>query len=44
VNRSRMPGPEYEFKAFRYSSHYWILKLLEREIDPVRILDVGTAT
>jgi SAM-dependent methyltransferase len=43
VNGSKMPGPEYEFKAFRYSSHYWILKLLECEREPVKILDVGTA-
>jgi SAM-dependent methyltransferase len=39
-----MPGPEYEFKAFRYSSHYWILKILEREKEAVKILDVGTAS
>lgn len=44
MNGSRMPEPEYEFKAFRYSSHYWILKLLEREGAPVKILDVGTAS
>lgn len=37
-------GSEYEFKAFPYSSHYWILKLLERETAPLRILDVGTAS
>lgn len=37
------PDSRYEFKPFRYSSHYWILKLLERESAPVRILDVGTA-
>ncbi len=43
MNGSRMPGSEYEFKAFRYSSHYWILKLLEQETKPVRILDGGTA-
>lgn len=34
----------YEFKPFKYSSHYWILKLLEREREPVSILDVGTAS
>lgn len=34
----------YEFKPFRYSSHYWILKILEREREPVSILDVGTAS
>ena len=39
-----MPGSEYEFKAFKYSSHYWILKLLEPEREPVKILDVGTAS
>lgn len=44
MSRSSMPGPGYEWKAFRYSSHYWILKLLERERQPVRILDVGTAS
>ncbi len=44
MSGSTMPGPEYEFKAFKYSSHYWILKLLERETKPVKILDVGTAS
>lgn len=39
-----VPGPGYEFKAFKYSSHYWILELLEREKEPVHILDVGTAS
>jgi len=34
----------YEFKPFQYSSHYWILKILEREREPVSILDVGTAS
>jgi SAM-dependent methyltransferase len=34
----------YEFKPFKYSSHYWILKMLEREQEPVSILDVGTAS
>jgi SAM-dependent methyltransferase len=34
----------YEFKPFKYSSHYWILDLLERERAPVKILDVGTAS
>jgi SAM-dependent methyltransferase len=38
-----MRGPSYEFKAFRYSSHYWILKMLELEKRPLRILDAGTA-
>jgi SAM-dependent methyltransferase len=36
--------PVYEWKAFRYSSHDWILKLLDHETGPVRILDVGTAS
>lgn len=44
MSRSRGPGPEYEFKPFRYSSHYRVLKLLERETKPVKILDVGTAS
>jgi SAM-dependent methyltransferase len=49
VSRSRMPEPalpeaRYEFKPFRYSSHYWILKALEHEREPVKILDVGTAS
>ncbi len=39
-----MPGPEYEFKAFKYSSHYWILKILEPEKGHLKILDVGTAS
>jgi SAM-dependent methyltransferase len=43
VTRASAPGPEYEFKAFKYSSHYWILKLLDGEAAPVRILDAGTA-
>ena len=48
MSRSSLPEPPlpespYEFKPFRYSSHYWILKALEREQSPVKILDVGTA-
>jgi SAM-dependent methyltransferase len=39
-----MPASGYEFKAFKYSSHYWILNLLEREKKPAKILDVGTAS
>jgi SAM-dependent methyltransferase len=39
---SREPQGGYVFKNFKYSSHYWILKKLERE--PVRILDVGCAS
>jgi SAM-dependent methyltransferase len=34
----------YAFKAFKYSSHYWILKKLAREPQPLRILDVGCAS
>jgi SAM-dependent methyltransferase len=48
VSRSSLPEPSlpeshYEFKSFRYSSHYWILKMLDREKAAVKILDVGTA-
>jgi 2-polyprenyl-3-methyl-5-hydroxy-6-metoxy-1,4-benzoquinol methylase len=39
-----MPDSRYEFKPFKYSSHYWILDALAREENPVRILDVGTAS
>jgi len=38
-----MPDSRYEFKPFKYSSHYWILDALRHEKTPVRILDVGTA-
>ena len=38
------PEDRYEFKPFRYSSHYWILKALDTEKGPVKILDVGTAS
>ena len=34
----------YAFKNFTYSSHDWILKIMERERKPVRILDVGCAS
>jgi 2-polyprenyl-3-methyl-5-hydroxy-6-metoxy-1,4-benzoquinol methylase len=44
VSGSSLPGPKYEFKPFRYSSHYWILKLLEAEKESLKILDVGTAS
>ena len=44
MSGSSTPGSVYEFKAFKYSSHYWILKLLEGDREPVRILDVGTAS
>lgn len=39
-----MPDSRYEFKPFKYSSHYWILDALAREKNPVRILDVGSAS
>jgi len=39
-----MSSSRYEFKPFKYSSHYWILNALRREKEPVRILDVGTAS
>ena len=39
-----MPDTRYEFKPFKYSSHYWILNALRGETEPVRILDVGTAS
>jgi len=38
------PQGGYAFKTFKYSSHYWILKKLEQERKPVRILDVGCAS
>lgn len=38
-----MPDSQYEFKPFKYSSHYWILNALRGEKKPVRILDAGTA-
>jgi len=39
-----MPDSRYEFKPFKYSSHYWILNALRDEERPVKILDVGTAS
>jgi SAM-dependent methyltransferase len=44
VNRPDTPDFRYEFKPFKYSSHYWILDTLDREKNPMRILDVGTAS
>jgi len=38
------PQGGYAFKNFKYSSHYWILRKLEQERKPVRILDVGCAS
>jgi hypothetical protein len=39
-----MPSPVYEFKLFKYSSHCWILKILEPEKGRLKILDVETAS
>jgi 2-polyprenyl-3-methyl-5-hydroxy-6-metoxy-1,4-benzoquinol methylase len=39
-----MPDSQYEFKPFKYSSHYWILNALRGEKEPIRILDAGTAS
>jgi 2-polyprenyl-3-methyl-5-hydroxy-6-metoxy-1,4-benzoquinol methylase len=44
VSRKDMPDSQYEFKPFKYSSHYWILNALRGEKKPVRILDAGTAS
>ncbi|HEV2521233.1 MAG TPA: class I SAM-dependent methyltransferase [Candidatus Acidoferrales bacterium] len=44
MNTATMPATRYEFKPFKYSSHYWILKALESEQRPLHILDVGTAS
>jgi SAM-dependent methyltransferase len=38
-----MPESRYEFKPFKYSSHDCILRVLDGEKQPVKILDVGTA-
>ncbi len=39
-----MSDSRYEFKPFKYSSHYWILNALRDETEPVKILDAGTAS
>lgn len=39
---TRPAGEAYSFKPFKYSSHYWILRLLSAERPKLRILDVGT--
>jgi len=44
VSDSTAHAAVYELKPFKYSSHYWILNLLEQERGPVKILDVGTAS
>jgi len=43
VTPSEGPQAGYAFKGFKYSSHYWILKKLEHEPAPLRVLDVGCA-
>jgi SAM-dependent methyltransferase len=43
LTRRRDPHSGYVFKNFKYSSHYWILRKLEQENTPLRILDVGCA-
>jgi 2-polyprenyl-3-methyl-5-hydroxy-6-metoxy-1,4-benzoquinol methylase len=35
---------KYQYKEFRYNSHYWVLKFLSERPAPLRIMDVGTAT
>lgn len=35
------PRSRYVFKNFKYSSHYWILKKIDQEPEPLRVLDVG---
>jgi SAM-dependent methyltransferase len=44
VSDSTAHAAIYELKPFKYSSHYWILNLLDQEPGPVKILDVGTAS
>lgn len=34
----------YQFKDFKYNSHYWVVKYLSERPSPLRILDVGTAS
>ena len=43
TSRNAWPISMYQFKGFKYSSHYWILKGLGATTRPLRILDVGTA-
>ena len=38
-----MAAQPYQFKSFKYNSHYRILKILSQAGRPLRILDVGTA-
>jgi 2-polyprenyl-3-methyl-5-hydroxy-6-metoxy-1,4-benzoquinol methylase len=42
--RGELAAERYEFKSFKYSSHYWILRLLSAEKGELRILDVGTSS
>ena len=39
-----MDAEGYTFKPFKYSSHYWVLKMLSDEKRALSILDVGTST
>jgi SAM-dependent methyltransferase len=39
-----MRDSPYQFKPFKYSSHYWILEALGHEKGPVKILDAGAAS
>ena len=39
----RLAVQPYQFKKFKYNSHYRILKILSRANRRLRILDVGTA-
>lgn len=38
-----MAGRPYQIKEFKYNSHYWLLRLLARRKQPLRILDIETA-
>lgn len=40
---SPAPRERYQAKPFKYSSHYWIGRLLAGQPGPLRILDAGTA-
>jgi 2-polyprenyl-3-methyl-5-hydroxy-6-metoxy-1,4-benzoquinol methylase len=44
VSGAGTPVAGYEFKPFKYSSHDLVLRILDREREPLKILDVGTAS
>jgi hypothetical protein len=44
MSRPDMPDSRYAFKPLKYSSHDWILDALRGEKEPVKTLDVGTAS